>query len=394
MATTDSVYRSDNWRNGPVSGADADRTDSAVGRDIERVLAVYGPTNVGKIERHIEPLAEVVDETTLVCTRPDPEVTGIRQLAPPSTGVRLLDIVLLSLLTAVESVRGDYDAVVSVSLFPHGCLALLAARTNGIPAHLGIIGRDIDVHAREWYGRPVRWLIRRFDAVTVPGPTHRRRLHRLVGVPRNPTAILANPIDMDQFPGEDAVERPYDLLWIGRMTAEKRPTLFVDVVAAVVEQHPSVRAVIVGEGPLSAAVDDRIAHHGLEDVIDAPGWIDDPAPWYADASVFALTSERDALPLTLIEAMASGTVPVVPAVGNVADLIVDGWNGRVVTPTTIEGFATAIEGLLSSPEGRARLGANARGVRSRFTVADAAEDWRYVTRLLARSGAERRSTTP
>ncbi|MFC6873705.1 glycosyltransferase family 4 protein [Halobellus marinus] len=386
MATTDRVYRSDEWRNGFIPGADPDQTDSEDERDIERVLAVYGPTNVGKIERHIKPLADVVDATTLVCTRPDPDVTGIRQLAPPSTGVRLLDIVLLSLLTAVESVRGDYDAVVSVSLFPHGCLGLLAARLNGIPSHLGIIGYDIDVHARAWYGRPVRWLIRRFDAVTVPGPTHRRRLHQLVGVPRDRTAILANPVDIDRFPREDDVERPYDLLWVGRLTVEKRPVLFVDVVAAIAERNPSVRAVIIGDGPLSAAVEERIAHHGLGDVIDTPGWIDDPAPWYTDASVFVLTSERDALPLTLIEAMASGTVPVAPAVGNVADLLVDDWNGQVVSPATIEGFSKAIEGLLGNSERRARLGANARGVRNRFTAADATEDWRHVMRILARSG--------
>ncbi|WP_144920823.1 glycosyltransferase family 4 protein [Halorubrum salsamenti] len=386
MATTDGVYRSDKWQNDPIPASDSESTGSEVEHDIDRVLAVYGPTNIEKIERHITPLADVVDTTTLVCTRPNPEVSGFRQLAPPSTGVRLLDLFLVSLLTVVESIRGDYDAVVSVSLFPHGCLGLLAARLNGIPAHLGIIGCDIDVHARAWYGRPVRWLIRRFDAVTVPGPTHRRRLHRLVGVPRNRTAILANPVEADRFPRRDDVERPYDLLWVGRLTAEKRPVLFVDVVAAVAERYPSVRAVIIGDGPLSVAVTKRIAHHELEDVIDTPGWIDDPAPWYADASIFALTSERDALPLTLIEAMASGTVPVAPAVGNVADLIVDDWNGQIVDPTTVEGFATAIDGLLRSPERRARLGANAHGVRSRFTAADAAEDWRHVTRVLARSG--------
>lgn len=388
MATTDGVYQSDRWQNDTVPSAGSERTDSDVGGDIERVLAVYGPTNIEKIERHIEPLADVVGTTTLLCTQPHPNVTGINQLSPPSTGVRLLDIFLLSLLTAVESIRGDYDAVVSVSLFPHGCLGLLAARWNGIPAHLGIIGYDIDVHARAWYGRPVRWLIRRFDAVTVPGPTHRRRLHRFVGVPWDRTAILANPINADRFPGGEDAERPYDLLWVGRLTAEKRPVLFVDVIAVVAERYPSVRAVIVGDGPLSADVTKRIAHYGLENVIDTPGWVDDPAPWYADASVFALTSERDALPLTLIEAMASGTVPVAPAVGNVSDLLVDDWNGRVVDPATIEGFATAIEELLANPERRARLGANARGVRNRFSIADAAEDWQHVTRILTRSSRE------
>jgi len=388
MATGESVYRSDQWQNDRVPGGESGQTGRDPDTDIDRVLAVYGPTNIEKIERHIKPLSDIVDTTTLVCTQTNPDVTGIRQLAPPSTGVRLLDLFLLSLLVAVESVRGDYDAVMSVSLLPHGCLGLLAARWNGIPVHLGIIGYDIDVHTQAWYGRPVRWLIRRFDAVTVPGPTHRRRLHRSVGVSRERTAILANPIDAERFSQRSDVDRSYDLLWVGRLTAEKRPVLFVDMVAAVVERNPSIRAAIIGDGPLSTAVENRIAHHGLEEVIDAPGWIDDPVPWYANASVFLLTSERDALPLTLIEAMASGTVPVAPAIGNVADLLVDDWNGQVVDPVTVDGFAAATEKLLVNPERRARLSTNARRVQSRFTVADATEDWRHVTRILGRPDRE------
>ncbi|GAA0525024.1 Glycosyltransferase involved in cell wall bisynthesis [Halorubrum aquaticum] len=384
MATAEGIYGSDSWRNesGPRRGSEASTTEE---ESVERVLFVYGPTNTEKITRHVKPLADAVDSTTLVCTDTDPEVDGFRQVAPPSTGYRLLDLFLMSVLTAVESVNGEYDAVVTISLFPHGCLGLLAARYNGIPAHLGIIGCDIDVHARAWYGRPVRWLMRRFDVVTVPGPTHRRRLHRSVGVPWHRTAILANPVDVDRFtdvkPNRD---RRYDLLWVGRMTAEKRPLLFVDVVAAVAEEVPSLRAVMLGDGALSPAVQERIAEHGLEGTLETPGWTEDPIPWYADASVFVLTSERDALPLTLIEAMASGTVPVTPAVGNVGDLLVDGWNGRVDDPLTVDGVATAVENLLADPDRRARIGTNARGVRDRFSYDAATEDWRHVTRVLAR----------
>lgn len=385
MATAQRGYRTEAWKNGDVAGANRGGDDAADGRHIDRVLAVYGPTNVEKIDRHIKPLAEVV-ETTLICTETDPEVKSVRQLSPPSTGVRILDLLFMSLLAVFESVRGEYDAVVSISLFPHGCLALFVARWSGVPVHLGIIGGDIDIHARSWYGRPVRGLIRQFDAVTVPGPTHRRRLHESIGLPPTKTAILANPIDLEQLPETaDNEESQYDLLWVGRFTEEKRPLLFVDVVAKLVDREPSLRAVMLGDGPLSPAVQRRIDVLDLRDSLRTPGWVDDPISWYADAAVFGLTSKRDALPLTLIEAMASGTVPVAPAVGNVSDLLVDDWNGVLVDPATVDEFATAIEGLLEDPERRARLGSNARGVRDRFSYGAATEDWRYVTRILQRS---------
>lgn len=388
MATAERGYRTDPWQNSDNAGARGG-TDATDGESVDRVLAVYGPTNTEKIERHVKPLADVV-ETTLVCTSKNPDVTTVRQLSPPSTGIRIVDLLFMALLTAVESVRGEYDAVVSISLVPHGCLGLMAARWMGVPAHLGIIGYDIDVHARSWYAPPIRALIRQFDAVTVPGPTHRRRLHESVGLPPRKTAILANPIDVDQLPASRRESSArYDLLWVGRFTEEKRPLLFVDVIAELAEREPSVRAVMLGDGPQFPAAKRRIQERNLEDTLHTPGWIDDPIPWYSDAKLFALTSKRDALPLTLIEAMASETVPVAPPVGNVSDLLVDDWNGVLVDPATVDGFATAFEALLNAPERRRRLGRNARGVRDRFSYRGAAEDWRYVTGLLALAASDR-----
>ena len=266
MEASGDVYRSDTWQNDQLPDDASESIRPEDDRTIERVLFVYGPTNVEKIGRHVKPLADVV-ETTLVCTRADPDITEFRQLSVPSTGVRLLDILFLSVLTAVESIRGDYDAVATVSLFPHGCLGLLAARWNRIPVHLGIIGFDIDVHARAWYGRPVRWLIRRFDAVTVPGPTHRRRLHRSVGIPRDRTAILANPIDTDELPQSDDGARSYDLLWVGRLTAEKRPVLFVDAVAAQIHRDKeALKARLAGTREDPAAARDEGEPGPLEDL--------------------------------------------------------------------------------------------------------------------------------
>lgn len=385
MATAEGGYRTRPWRNDDSAKPDRGGDDWGEANGIDRVLAVYGPTNVEKIQRHIVPLSDVA-ETTLVCTEADPEVDSVRQIAPPSTGFRILDLLFMSVLVFLESVRGEYDAVVSVSLVPHGCLALFVARLWRLPVHLGIIGGDIDVHAGAWYGRPVRALVRQFDAVTVPGPTHRRRLHESIGLPEERTAILANPIDVGRFPetrDDSSVE--YDLLWVGRFTDEKRPLLFVDVVAELADRDPSLRAVMLGDGPLADEVEKRIDATGLQEVLSTPGWVDDPTPWYGDAAVFTLTSERDALPLTLVEAMAAGTVPVAPAVGNVPDLLVDDWNGVLVEPASGDGFAAAIEELLSSPRRRARLGSNAFGVRDRFSYAAAADDWRHVTHVLGRA---------
>lgn len=351
----------------------------------ERVLAVFGPTNTGKIERHIYPLSTVA-ETTLVCTEADREV-DLRQLEAPTVGIRPLDLLSMFALALIEATREDYDAVVSFSLLPHGCFALAIGRLLGVPVHLGIMGIDIDHHARARYAPAIRWLLRRFDAVTVPGPTHRRRLHDEVGLDPSRTAVLVNPIDADVYRPDPETDPEFDLLWIGRFSEEKDPLRFVDALADLREDD-AVDAVMVGDGALAPAVRERVREHGLEDAVTLPGWVDDPLSYYHRSSAFVLSSRRDALPLTLVEAMATGLPVVVTNVGNVPDMVREGVDGVVVDDPTAEALADGVRRLRSDPAVGDDPEAIARRVRERFSYGAAAEDWRGVLRILARRSVD------
>lgn len=141
---------------------------------------------------------------------------------------------------------------------------------------------------------------------------------------------------------------------------------------------------MLGDGPLLDATRELIRAYSLEDAVSTPGWVDDPSTWYGASKAFVLTSERDALPLTLIEAMANGTVPVVSAVGNVPDVVTD-RNGIVVDPPSVGRYETAILQLLEDRERRDRKATEARRIEDRFSYDAAADDWRYVCRVLSRS---------
>lgn len=347
----------------------------------ERVLAVFGPTNTEKIERHVFPLTKVADPT-LVCTTANPSV-DVRQLDVPDSGVRPLDLVMMFVVAAVEGIRNDYDAVVSFSLLPHGCFALVIGRLIGVPVHLGIIGIDLDVHIRSRYGPIVEALLRRFDAVTVPGPTFRRRLHEEVGIDPQRTAILVNSIDPTAYAPATGTESQFDLLWIGRFSSEKRPLLFVDVLATLVTEDPSLEVAMVGDGELAPAVRERIRRYDLEDAITLPGWVDDPREYYRRSEIFVLTSERDALPLTLLEAMATGLPVVAPRIGNVRDLVRDGPDGVLVDGETATGFADGIRRIRTGESGAESL-SRAQWIRERFSYESVAADWLVVLHILGR----------
>ena len=341
------------------------------------VIADFSP-NLEKVDRHIQPLAATTS-TTMVCISPTAS-DDIDFLTVPSFGWRPLGLCLMFWHGLLEAWRGNYDAIVSFSLIPHGTFALIVARLTGTPVHVATIGADIDVHARSRYRAAVRFLLRQFDLVTVPGATHRQELEEF-GLESDRIAILTNPIDADEFVPKET-ETHVDLLWVGRLSPEKDPLVFVEACRQLRNRNVSFSAVIVGDGPLAESIRDRLAELDLEEHVSLVGWIDDPTRYYQRAEIFALTSERDALPLTLLEAMASGCAPVVPAVGNVTDVANDGETALVVDDRAPSRFADAFEHLLTTDDVRRRLQRNATVVRYTHSLDRTAMDWKLILQKL------------
>ncbi len=328
-----------------------------------------------KNECHYGPLVDVAGETTLVCLDPTYDIDDANYVRVPEVGPRILRIALLFFVALYEGYRNDYDAVASISLVPYGIYALALKALYGYPAHLGIIGIDLDYHAHQWYGAGPRWAFRRFDAVSVPGPSHAEALSR-TGVSDERIEILTNAIDTETYrPVEDGADADYEFVWVGRFSEEKDPVRFVRALADLDSPGREFQAVMVGDGPLRPAVSAEIRAYGLKNRVDLTGWVDDPVAYYRRSEVFVLTSSRDALPLVMIEAMATGLAPVVPSVGSIPDIVTDGHNGVVVSnrdPTT---FAEAMKRCLDDSAYRCTIGANATSIRPSFSLSQASDDW-------------------
>lgn len=353
----------------------------------KRILVVTGLSQ--KNRRHYGPLADVAGEVTMVSLEPTYAVEDARYVPVPEIGPRPLRLLVLFVVALLEGYRREYDAVASISLVPYGIYALLLKAVYGYPAHLGIIGIDLDHHAEASYGGPVRWLFRRFDAVSVPGPSHAFRLAAM-GVDSDRIEILTNAIDTDTYrPLEDAegsvgTDSVYDFIWVGRFSAEKAPHRFVDALEVLADDGYEFRAAMVGNGALWEAVADDIDARGLEDRISLPGWADEPVEYYRQADTFVCTSSRDALPLVMLEAMATGLTPIVPQVGSIPDVVSDGENALLLDCRDPETIAAAMARSLEDPAMGHKLGANAAEIRHDFSFARASEDWVRILSTLER----------
>lgn len=353
----------------------ADRTDRPTNRP-SMLFVVDFPENIGRTNRHVKPLTRVAD-VTMVCIDPPTDVSEVEFRSSPTVGFRPLDLLIMFAVALVEGLRGDYDGVASFSLVPHGCFALAVGTVCRLPTHLGILGIDIDVHATARYGPVVRWLMRRFTVVSVPGSTYARTLHEH-GVTPGSTMRLINPIpDVGDEPPADDHDERYDYLWVGRFESEKDPLLFVEALRERAADDPDFSAAMVGDGSLSPAVESALEAYGLTEQVELTGWVDDPMKYYSASRVLVITSERDALPLTLLEGMSVGTACVATSVGNLSDVIHHGVNGLLVSDRTPAGVAEELE-RLDDETLYEHITANATGVRDRYSTDALILDWEHV----------------
>lgn len=127
------------------------------------------------------------------------------------------------------------------------------------------------------------------------------------------------------------------------------------LVRAVAASGADCDLVIVGEGPEREAIATEAARLGVS--LHLPGFLAEPARYVGHFDVFALSSDSEQAPISLIEAMAAGVPVAAPAVGDVAAMVSVG-NRRFVTPPGDEAaLATSIGELLREPALRAAIGA-------------------------------------
>jgi glycosyltransferase involved in cell wall biosynthesis len=184
-------------------------------------------------------------------------------------------------------------------------------------------------------------LIRRFHA----SPHRTGRIYN--GVPKL-TDADAPPHDREKT---DPV-----ILACGRLSPDKNYPFLVRAFARM--KNANARLVILGEGSERGTIQAEIARLNLADRISLPGYTD-PAPFYKDASCFAITSTREAFGLVVIEALAAGLPVVATASGGPAEILENGRYGRVIAQGDEAAFAAALDAAIADSADRSALIARA-----------------------------------
>jgi glycosyltransferase involved in cell wall biosynthesis len=124
-----------------------------------------------------------------------------------------------------------------------------------------------------------------------------------------------------------------------------------------------------GAGPTMAAIVSRARQLGLTDRIEFLGDRSDIADLLARASIFALPTNWEGFPISILEAMRAGLPIVATDVGGVREAVIDGYNGILTPRGDSPLFSDALESLLRDEDLRARMARNSRHMfEERFTA--------------------------
>jgi glycosyltransferase involved in cell wall biosynthesis len=190
--------------------------------------------------------------------------------------------------------------------------------------------------------------------------------------------VVANAVDTEKFPEVERKWGDKNIIYLGRLHQPKGLDDIVEVCRILLEQGFRFRFSCYGTGPdkdkftaaMTGVLGDQF-HYG--------GVISGTAKIQAlnEADIFLMPSRYEGLPLALLEAMASGCVPVVSARGSMTTVVKDGQNGFLVEPGDLMQIVGKLKNLLSEGEpGWLEFRRNAREtVRTRFDMSG------YVSKL-------------
>jgi glycosyltransferase involved in cell wall biosynthesis len=246
-----------------------------------------------------------------------------------------------------------------------GAAGLRAARSLHVPlaAHFQT---DLAQYAR-FFGfgalAPLMWrylaaVHNACDATYAPTPGLSRAL-RARGF-RN-VRVSGRGVDAERFHPCRRSGCAADLLYVGRVSAEKNVDWLVDLAEAL----PTKRLRIVGDGPGRVPLQRRLTAPNVTFSGELRGT--ELAEAYASAKLFVFPSHTETFGQVVQEAMASGLPVVGVKAGGVADLVRPGETGLLCPAHDRAAFVGAARRLLCDGQSRARMAANARRFAERQT---------------------------
>ena len=272
----------------------------------------------------------------------------------------------------VDVVHINTALVPSATLLRAGLLALVARAAGArviVHAHSGRIDLWLKTPLRRLF---VRLALAPADRVLTVSESSRKYLARSLGSER--VILVDNGVDpADYGPIPAYANQLPTILFAGVLSPRKGLVDLIEASTELQRRGLNHQLLVAGgppeEGPRAEAETREAAARGAPARFIGTQPHEAMARLYRDADIFCLPSWWEAMPLTVLEAMASGLPVVASTVGDIPRAVEEGVTGRLVSPQQPEALANALDPLLRDPALRSSMGqAGRRRVEQLFNI--------------------------
>lgn len=226
-----------------------------------------------------------------------------------------------------------------------------------------------EVHAREWR------LVHGADDVIVCSNAMRDEVTTAFGGLDTEPNVIPNGVDLRAWRVTPAQRERARQRWAadglplvvcsGRLVWEKGMQTLIDAIPEIRKRHPGTRALVAGRGPLEGELRQRIRDRNVGTAVDLLGFLpeEELRTLVSAGDCAVVPSVYEPFGLVAAEAAALGTPVVASNTGGLADVIVHGRTGRLVTPQDAHSLAEGVSQILDDPEAARR---SARRDRARL----------------------------
>ncbi|HWS48761.1 MAG TPA: glycosyltransferase [Candidatus Methanoperedens sp.] len=160
----------------------------------------------------------------------------------------------------------------------------------------------------------IKWLYPLANTILVQTPIQKKDLEQMIYHGHSQKNIVASPnwLPLD-YPPQKIIpqnKRLIDILFVGRIDAQKNLPLFLQIIKLVTKNVPKLKVKIVGDGDDRKKIIKLINKLSLQKNVEIIKPTLDTSKYYSNSKIFLLSSDYEGFPLTLMEAISSGCIPV------------------------------------------------------------------------------------
>ena len=262
------------------------------------------------------------------------------------------------------------DCILANCALPAGAVAQAISRRLKVPYGVVLQGSDVPGYHDQRFGLVYEvvkpWLRSIWrEAAYVAAVSDPLRQLALRVWSRGEVGVIPNGVDIEKFhPIDSSNHDPSNirLITVAQLIERKGINYLIEALAMLpesVQRHVSLE--VCGIGPCEEALREQAKNAGVGGQLLWSGLLDQDelARRLRNASFFVLPTLQEAMPLSLLEAMASGLPIIATRVGGIPALVEDGVSGLLVEPSDPEGLCHAIRELASDPTKSRRMSQHA-----------------------------------